>query len=124
MHVFATIFLLLLSLSASAAELKIKVAASQFRRRSGARVSLVRSGDSKRPRSLRHETLRRRYNQHSASCWRFLANQSSLPDSPSKPSRFHSSRNSQLTSSRASCRNRGRYRNPYARTRRGCRFRC
>ena len=47
MHVFATVFLLFLSLSASAAELKIKVVDPSAASISGARISLVRSGDSK-----------------------------------------------------------------------------
>jgi vitamin B12 transporter len=47
MHVFATIFLLLLSLAASAAELKIKVVDPSSAAVSGARISLVRSGHSK-----------------------------------------------------------------------------
>jgi len=47
MHVFATVFLLLLSLTACAAELKIKVVDPSSAAVSGARVSLVRSGDSK-----------------------------------------------------------------------------
>jgi vitamin B12 transporter len=47
MHVFATVFLLLLSLTASAADLKIKIVDPSSAGVSGARVSLVRSADSK-----------------------------------------------------------------------------